>query len=114
MPDQGSTEDRTTPINLRIRLTDQRMTITWQDGHASTFELALLRKHCPCAACREERQHLSTELSPVLKTDPGADLPRAVGARLAGNYAVQIDWSDGHDTGIYDYEYLRALDAGEK
>jgi DUF971 family protein len=41
-----------------------------------------------------------------------ANIDRAtefIDARLIGNYAVQIDWADGHKTGIYDFRYLRAI-----
>jgi DUF971 family protein len=34
----------------------------------------------------------------------------ARGAELVGNYAMRIDFSDGHSTGIYTFEFLRELD----
>jgi DUF971 family protein len=30
-------------------------------------------------------------------------------ASLVGNYAMKIEWSDGHDSGIYSFEYLRSI-----
>lgn len=41
---------------------------------------------------------------PMFKLRPGA---RA--AKVVGNYALQIDFSDGHTTGIYSYDYLRSI-----
>jgi DUF971 family protein len=35
--------------------------------------------------------------------------PTARAAKAVGNYAVQIDFSDGHTTGIYSYDYLRTI-----
>ncbi len=85
--------------------------ITWKDGVVSTFDTTMLRKNCPCASCNADRQQrtATTELFPILKKDPGAGPPQAVGARLVGNYALHLQWSDGHDTGIYDFRLLRAL-----
>jgi DUF971 family protein len=83
------------------------LTITWRDGRMSRYPIAWLRANCPCAVCREEREE--RERNPrrltVLKGDGAA--PAVTGARLVGSYAVQITWSDGHDGGIYSFEYLR-------
>ncbi|MCH7721653.1 MAG: DUF971 domain-containing protein, partial [Planctomycetes bacterium] len=72
---------------------------------------------CPCATCRtecEQRSESPTEQrsgSPmsltILKTDP-RNL-RATGAQLVGRYAIQFEWSDGHNTGIFDFRFLRSL-----
>ena len=35
--------------------------------------------------------------------------PTARAAKAVGNYALQIDFSDGHTTGIYSYDYLRTI-----
>ena len=36
----------------------------------------------------------------------------ATGAELVGNYAIRIDWSDGHSSGIYSWAFLRELHGG--
>ena len=102
-----------TPRDIKLTRDEHRLTIAWQDGTVSTYDLTRLRKACPCAACNSERQRQSTtrELFPILKKDPGGGPPRAVTAKLVGNYALHIQWSDGHDTGIYDFRFLRALAA---
>lgn len=104
--------DRVTPQDIKLKREEGCLSVTWKDGHTSNFDLAFLRKNCPCAACNAERekQAKSTELFPILKSDPGTGPPRAVGANLIGNYALQIRWSDGHDTGMYDFRTLRAFD----
>jgi DUF971 family protein len=88
---------------------ERSMTIVWSDGHRSVHGYDELRGACPCATCRTERE--SAERSTGLRVLP-ADAP--VHAALAdvqwvGWYAFRLAWEDGHDTGIYSFEYLRAL-----
>jgi DUF971 family protein len=45
------------------------------------------------------------ELDPELH--PGED--ELADIQLVGNYGLKAVWADGHDTGIYRYEYLRKL-----
>jgi len=77
--------------------------VKWQDAHESVYPAQYLRSNCPCAACVDEvtgeRRH-------------GAIVPENVkplGIQLVGNYAISIQWSDGHSTGIYAFDKLRAL-----
>lgn len=105
--------ERTTPAGVNLKLSEQKLVIHWADGHCSRFELAFLRGHCPCAACRTERENRKKPLRrelPILSHKPIDNL-RVVDANLCGNYALKLVWSDGHDTGIYDFQYLRSLDA---
>ena len=69
-----------------------------------TYAARALRLACHCAMCREEMSG-----RPLL--DP-ATVPLGIEAdtiSLVGSYGIKIRWSDGHDTGIYTYEYLMAL-----
>lgn len=77
--------------------------VTWGDGHASQYRNDYLRAHCPCAVCREQPRRTL----PLVATQR----PRlyATAINLVGRYAVSIEWSDGHDAGIYSYQTLRAL-----
>ncbi|MCH8218976.1 MAG: DUF971 domain-containing protein, partial [Planctomycetes bacterium] len=45
----------------------------------------------------------------IMTNVPASD-PTLTGAQLMGHYAIKLIWSDGHDTGIFDYRYLRTLD----
>lgn len=105
---RGPHDGSTTPADLKIRLREQTLTIQWQDGSSSQFNLAVLRKHCPCAACRTERDQQGSNPLRVLRADPAG--LKVVSAKLVGQYAIQFDWSDGHDTGIFDFRYLRGLE----
>ena len=103
--------EQITPVDLKLKRSEQELRVRWKDGRDSVYSAVTLRKACPCATCRTEREKQSTELLPILKTAPAQNLA-LVNAQLVGNYALQLFWSDGHDTGIFDYKYLRALDTG--
>jgi DUF971 family protein len=89
--------------------------ITWADGHASHFDFAYLREHCPCATCNDERGKKEAFAALAGPAAASAVLPmykpkpRAQAATQMGNYAIQISFSDGHATGIYSYDILRTL-----
>jgi len=74
--------------------------ITWDDGHVGEYPEDYLRGYCPCALCQG---HGATRRFIAV---PDAKLI-AIGA--VGNYAIEFRWHDGHSTGIYSYDYLRAL-----
>ncbi len=103
------TPQQATPVDIKLSLKKQTLTIDWQDGHSSRFDLARLRRACPCATCRRDRATPSTSL-PILKLPPGGGEIKVTDAELMGHYAINLSWSDGHNSGIYDYKYLRALD----
>jgi len=92
------------PIPAEIRRLGKRgLLVTWRDGHESEFANDYLRAHCPCALCRERA---ARDLPPV---EGGAAGVYAAQIGVVGRYAVNIQWSDGHDSGIYGYETLRGL-----
>ena len=99
-----------TPADIKLSLKAQTLAIDWQDGHRSEFELGRLRRVCPCATCRTERDTPPTSLR-ILNLPAGADKIEVIDAELMGHYAINLKWSDGHNSGIFDYKFLRALDA---
>jgi DUF971 family protein len=99
----------TDPADIEVHIPDRTMTIQWGDGHRSAYSFDLLRKECPCAVCRETH-HIATD--DPFKVVTSAVRPGEItvsGAEQVGLYAVRFEWSDGHNTGIYSYEFLRAL-----
>jgi len=104
------TSEQTTPLRLDLKR-DEQLTITWQDGVVSVYPLAMLRKMCPCAMCKDQREADTKRARTSLKVLPDTfqEKPTVVDAQLVGNYALKITWSDQHDTGIYSFGYLREI-----
>jgi len=95
-----------TPKDLKVQIGEQRLLVDWSDGAHSEYSLDELRRRCPCASCRTERQEADANPLKILKFDPTN--VRVISAKLVGNYAIQFVWSDGHDTGIFEFRALRA------
>lgn len=78
--------------------------IEFADGVTATFELAPLRLACPCAECNSRRQR-GASVSIMAETKP--DEVRITQATMAGAWGLNLDWNDGHSTGIYAFEKIR-------
>ena len=93
------------PVPVDVDIDRQRsVTVTWDDGHVSRFGLEELRLRCQCARCRGMRQEGQT-----VWPAPGAPRPlRVESAHQVGNWGLSIAWNDGHSTGIYAWDVLRA------
>jgi len=81
--------------------------IQWSDGVTHRIPWRVLRDRCPCATCRQKRAEPAPVFN-ILKPEEAGPV-RATGMAPIGNYAYQIDFSDGHKTGIYSLELLREL-----
>lgn len=89
---------------LQVRVSKSKgIQVQWADGHLSTYDHAYLRDHCPCATCREAEPGGQSAL-PLYRPNP-----QVVAAEVVGNYAIHFRFSDGHQTGIYSYVYLRSI-----
>lgn len=95
------------PIHLDLKK-DRGLTIAWQDGTTSYLSIALLRRMSPSADMRQLREEMDRNPLTILPSTPGGTLA-ALSAELAGNYGLRIEFSDGHATGIYTWQYLREL-----
>ncbi len=86
------------------------MEIAWKEGETGRVALSHLRRHCPCAPCVEgrEKQAEDSGLHMITAAEMGAT-DEVLAVHPVGRYAIQIRWNDGHDTGIYTYDYLRQL-----
>lgn len=87
------------------------VTVRWSDGHVSRYPFGLVRAGCPCVVCRGGHEKMSQEPDPAVFDIELPDSPatRLVSARAVGAYAIAFTWEDGHNEGIYAWEYLRAL-----
>ena len=86
-----------------IGLLRSTITFKWPDGHETKYPARALRLACRCAMCIEE-----TSGRPLLEPKTVPENVRAKGIGMVGQYAITIDWSDGHTTGIYNFRDLRA------
>ena len=97
---------------LDIQTIGHELAIKWDDGGESFIALENLRRSCPCAGCKGE-----TDIMGNLYKNPNRPLTaksfELVKISSVGGYAIQPVWADGHNTGIYSFEYLRRV-AGEK
>ncbi len=80
------------------------LSVLWEDGHRDDFDVRDLRLDCHCAVCVSETSGRAL-LDP--KSVPPDIAPRVISS--VGNYAITFKWSDGHSTGIYTFDHLRAI-----
>jgi len=77
------------------------MRVRWNDGTAYLVPFVELRFQCPCANCVDEHSGVR-----ILRRDQVAADVRPTDVQLVGRYAIRMQWSDGHSTGIYHYDTL--------
>jgi DUF971 family protein len=96
------------PSNIEI--IGPELAIKWDDQSETFIGLEKLRRHCPCAGCNGERDIMGNLYK-------GPDKPltplafQIVRFQTIGGYALQPQWADGHNTGLYSYDYLKRLGA---
>lgn len=100
------------PTGIKANRVERTITITWNDGVASTFTFDGLRIACPCVECKGGHANMgkATPRS-VVANAPVTDL-QLESLQTVGPYALQPTWSDGHSTGIYTWTLLREIDPG--
>lgn len=96
-----------TPSKIDVSADKRMVTISWDDGKTTPLTGQKLRQFCPCAACVDEwsnkRRH---DPAKVPETTTVVDL------QPVGNYAVSLQFSDNHATGIFTWEVLRQIAEG--
>jgi len=102
----------------RVRAVDiqqvgAELAIKWADGGESFITLEKLRRACPCAACKGEMDVMGNLYKgPDIKLRPESFALRSLAE--VGTYALKPTWGDGHNSGLFSYEYLRNVaEAGE-
>jgi DUF971 family protein len=97
--------DDVLPLSYVLDEENRRLLISWTDGHESVHPYEPLRRGCPCAWCAgeggqkgtvDEHTQFSAEQTTIYELQP------------IGRYGLTPVWGDGHHTGIYTYERLRA------
>jgi DUF971 family protein len=96
-----------------IQRIGNELAIKWEDGGESFIPLERLRRACPCAGCKGEKDIMGNlYIGPKKAITPqGFQLTR-IGT--VGGYAIQPVWADGHSTGLYSFDYLRQLAEPQK
>jgi DUF971 family protein len=97
-PSQAAAE----PVGISME--GRTLKVDWGQGTVQILPFRLLRQQCPCAACVDEWTHQ--------RTLDAQSVPEDIALREAkpvGNYALQLNFSDGHQTGIYAWSTLREL-----
>lgn len=99
----------TSPKKLELA-GENRLRITWNDDQVREYTIRALRDACPCATCREKRNAppASPLQLPIISAAEAQPL-RITAMKPVGNYAYSIEFSDGHNTGIYTLETLRQM-----
>ena len=83
---------------------ETQIKIVWNNGEQYSVPYVDLRFYCPCAGCVDEHTGERT----ILRTSINPEI-RAQGVQVVGRYALQIQWSDQHNTGMYHFDRLYEL-----
>ncbi|HAB50751.1 MAG: hypothetical protein A2499_06975 [Stygiobacter sp. RIFOXYC12_FULL_38_8] len=90
----------------RIKVKEKKyLQILWDDSSTSEIMLANLRRQCPCAVCAAEKETESSSYVPIYSEQQLT----LKSVQSVGNYAIGVIWGDDHNTGIYDFSYLKQL-----
>ena len=114
------TRSKPQPIEIK-RLESKGLQIDWSDGTTHQISSKTLRENCPAADSRAERGDSSHE-KPLTAKSSSLSIVTATREEAihlekiwsVGNYALGLRWLDGHDTGIYTFDYLYTLGEQEK
>ena len=83
---------------------ESQLRITWADEKVCEYDAARLRRVCPCAQCVNEWTGERTLMPEAISNEI-----RIEDISIVGRYALNFRWSDGHETGIYSFQFLRDL-----
>ncbi|MBL9002139.1 MAG: DUF971 domain-containing protein [Phycisphaerae bacterium] len=97
------------PLHIDLKK-DRGLTVQWADGSTSFYSISYLRRMSPSADAKTLREELKKNPLTVLPARGAQGPLTALSAELVGNYAIKIQFSDGHATGLYSWQYLRDID----
>lgn len=80
------------------------LVLDWSDGSTTRHPVRALRLACRCAQCVDEWTN-----APLLDEQSVPADVRPIRIEPVGRYGLQVEWSDGHSTGIYTFDTLREL-----
>ena len=97
-------EARPRPVEIRVKTAERALALTFDDGAAFFLPAEYLRVESPSA---EVQGHSPSQKQTV----PGCRTVAIREVEQIGHYAIRIHFDDGHDTGIYSWDYLYELGA---
>ncbi len=97
---------RNRPLNVVADRARRVLTITWGDGRDGYYSFAGLRAVCPCVLCQGGHTNMGKPADKLLLRRAQDDALNLEAVTPVGSYAVQFRWNDGHDSGIYTWDYL--------
>ena len=100
----GGRVEKTIVLSMEPNEAAKMFKVSWSDGKQSVVSFRDLRYFCPCANCVDE----NTGVRKITRESIREDIT-PLKVQTIGNYALSVNWSDGHQTGIYSYDYLRKL-----
>ena len=96
----------------QIKVVDKsRLLLKWNDDSETLLSLKYLRDECPCASCKGETILFKTYRPPTPSVF-SPEMYKIKNIEAVGDYAIQITWKDGHNTGIYSWDYIKTLETG--
>lgn len=98
------------PTAMTLNKIEGYLQISWNDGTVCKYPLSALREACPCVECRGGHERMGRDFDPdnILELKPKR-VYTMTSLEQIGSYAIQPVWDDGHNSGIYTWEYLRRL-----
>lgn len=97
---------RSRPLNVVADRARRVLTITWGDGRDGYYSFAGLRAVCPCVLCQGGHANMGKPADKLLLRRAQNEDLNLEAVTPVGSYAVQFRWNDGHDSGIYTWDYL--------
>ena len=98
------------PKQVKI-INKNKLKIKWDDSAETILLLKYMRDECPCAGCKGETILLKTYRPPA-PTVVTPEMYQVKNMEVVGDYAIQVTWNDGHNTGIYSWDYIKQLEEG--
>ena len=104
----SSMPDTVTCLRVTVNRERQTFHIQWSDNRDCVFPLDGLRRACPCAGCQgHEKMHELPD--PEIFQLPALMRWENVKVEVAGSVGLRLTWDDGHNSGIFTWERLRAM-----
>ncbi len=92
------------PTEIRYLEDEDTLHIEFSDGESFDYDTVILRGYCPCAHCQGHGARPLKWNAPTFRRQIVVDDVSQV-----GSYAACIAWADGHNTGVYSFEFLREI-----